>query len=325
MIKFSKFIQHLPFRITAIFCLTFLSAYMLSNISNRDKTFITTTAYSEAFKDTSSALPESKNILESNIIPLLDKISSASGEDNSDDDFTVQAVLGAKRQIVIASGINSKITRFKLESGDRFKRGDILIQYDCTVDRGRLSEALSRQRVTQNQLAAYQRLLQLGSVSDIELMIARENNEQNKAMITQIEGRLKSCQHVAPWNGRVMRKMASQYEYVQTGRVLMEIASHDPLRAEFLIPSRWLRWLNVGTPLEIYIGETDKKYDAKIVSIFGEVDPVSQSIQVVAQMEKYHEDLLPGMSGRASFAGDTDKSITDKGFLGLSLASDEDK
>ncbi len=337
MMKFSKYIQNISFRVTAIFCLTFMSAYMLSNISNREKAFITASAHGESMPAFSNTLPmsdnkndnksDSESAHEIDVATMLNSISPASDSstDTEDDDYTVQAVLGAKRQIVIASGINSKITKFKLDSGDRFKRGDILIQYDCTVDQGRLNEALSRQRVTENQLAAYQRLLQLGSVSDIELMIARENNEQNKAMITQIKGRLKSCQHVAPWNGRVMRKMASQYEYVQTGRVLMEIASHDPLRAEFLIPSKWLRWLNVGTPLKIYIGETDKEYKAKIVSIFGEVDPVSQSIQVVAQMEKYHEDLLPGMSGRASFAGDTDKSVNKKGFLGLSLADHEDK
>lgn len=241
---------------------------------------------------------------------------------STDENYTVQAVLGAKRHIVIASGIDSKITKFKLESGDRFKRGDVLIKYDCSVDNGRLSEALSRQRVTETQLIAYQRLSTLDSASDIELTIARENNEQNKAMITQIKGRLKSCQHVAPWNGRVMRKMASQYEYVQAGRVLMEIASHDPLRAEFLIPSHWLRWLNVGTPLNIYIGETNNSYTAKIVSVFGEVDPVSQSVQVVAEMEKYHEDLLPGMSGRANFDDNANENSTVKGFLGLSLSAD---
>jgi len=80
-----------------------------------------------------------------------------------------------------------------------------------------------------------------------------------------------------------MRKMASQYEYVQRGRVL------------------------------------------KIINVFGEVDPVSQSIQVVAEMEKYHEELLPGMSGRATFTRNTIEEGSSKGFLGLKLSDNRIK
>lgn len=236
-----------------------------------------------------------------------------------EDSYTVQAVLGAKHQVVIASGIDAKISKFDLESGDLFNKGDVLVEYDCSVDYGRLNEAKSRRRVTEQQLAAYEKLLDLDSASQMELTIARENNEQNKAIVEQIEGRLKACRHIAPWNGRVTRKMASENEYVQTGRVLMEISSREPLRAEFLIPSVWLRWLNVGTPLQIYINETGHDYKARIVTIFGEVDPVSQSVQVVAEMESYHGELLPGMSGRATFSKSMAANDDGNGFLGLIL------
>jgi len=326
------------FRTIAITCLLFLITLFVENITTRNEIFLSNVAYGEApldvviegemtpAKDLNTQLNEDMALdvpppLER---PLLSNISTSKiGEDDSE--YTVQAVLGARRQIVLASGLDSKITKFKLESGDRFKRGDVLIEYDCAVDQGRLNEALSRQRVTEQQLIAYQKLSALDSISNIELIIARENNEQNKAVIKQIQGRLKSCRHVAPWDGRVMRKMASQYEYVQRGRVLMEIASHEPLRAEFLIPSRWLSWLNVGTAVDIFIGETDNTYSAKIINVFGEVDPVSQSIQVVAEMEKYHEELLPGMSGRATFTRNTIEEGSSKGFLGLKLSDNRIK
>jgi len=242
---------------------------------------------------------------------------------DTDSDYTVQAVLAAKNQVVLASGIDAKIIKFDLESGDRFKKGKVLVEYDCSVDYARLNEVLSRQRVTEKQLNAYRQLANMESASDIEVLMAQENNEQNKALISQIRGRLKSCKHVAPWDGRVTRKMASKYEYVQTGRVLMEISSLDPLRAEFLIPSLWLRWLNIGTPLEIYINETGNSYKAKIINIHGEVDPVSQSIQVVAEMEKYHEELLPGMSGKAIFRQNLSAGSVEKGYLGIRLVEDE--
>ncbi len=332
--KFISYKNIMLIRFGILFCFIFLLALFIGDFGNESNRLLGKVAFGES----SINVPmEWETPLKFEINPEIEDITpppsildvgpssqNFNGEAYNED-YSVQAVLGAKRQIVLSSGIDSKITKFNLESGDRFKKGDVLIEYDCSVDRGRLSEAMSRQRVTEQQLAAYQQLSTLDSISNIELLVARENNIQNKALISQIKGRLKSCTHVAPWDGRVMRKMASQYEYVQSGRVLMEIASHDPLRAEFLIPSKWLRWLNVDTPVEIYIGETDMTYTAKIINVFGEVDPVSQSIQVVAEMQKYYEELLPGMSGKASFTNNTTDETLNKGFLGLKISKNEMK
>lgn len=239
------------------------------------------------------------------------------------DEYKVQAVLSAKRRAVLASGMDARIIKFNFKNGDVFKEGDVLIEYDCAVDQARLREAQSRQRLTQVQLEAYEKLHDLKSISDVEYVVAKENNEQNIAMVDQIRGRIRYCKVIAPFNGRVTNKMASQYEFVQTGRVLMDISSREALQAEFLVPSKWLRWLNIGTPLHIYIGESDHSYAAKIVAVHGEVDPVSQSVQVVAEMEQYHEELLPGMSGQATFDLSVTKVHPNQGFIGFVLNGNE--
>ena len=233
--------------------------------------------------------------------------------------LSVQAVLSAKSRAVISSTIDAQILKFNFSNGDIFKKGDVLIEYDCTIDRARLKEAESRQRTTSLQLGAYEKLHTMESVSEIEFAVAKENNEQAISLVDQIRGRLASCRIKAPFDGRVTNKMASQYEFAQTGRVLMDISSREPLRAEFLIPSKWLQWLNIGTPLQIRIGETGRTYKASIVAIHGEVDPVSQSVQIIAEMEAYHEELLPGMSGQATFAPETAEEGKDRGFIGLVL------
>ena len=241
----------------------------------------------------------------------------------SHDEYRVQAVLSSKRRAVLTSALDARITKFNFNNGDTFKKGDVLIEYDCTIDRARLREAESRRRLTEVQLQAYEKLHELKSISDVEFVVAKENHEQNAAVSDQIKGRVKLCQMTAPFDGRVTNKMASQYEFVQTGRVLMDITSREALRAEFLVPSKWLRWMNIDTPLQIFINESDRRYGAKIVAVHGEVDPVSQSVQVVAEMENYHEELLPGMSGYATFDPATVKAQPSRGFLGLVLSGNE--
>lgn len=239
----------------------------------------------------------------------------------------VQAVLVAKRIAVISSTIDARLRKFPLSSGDTFEKGALLAEYDCGVDYARLSEIKARQRLAKSQLEAYKQLKDMEVASNIELVQARENHAQAAAQIEQVNSRLRLCKIVAPFAGRVVNKTASESEFVQTGRVLMEISSREPLQAEFLIPSIWLRWLNVGTPLQVYISESDKYYNARVSRIHGEVDPVSQSVQVDAEIEDYSEVLLPGMSGRATFAPETVYKKPGFGFMGMVLQDNggEDK
>lgn len=232
----------------------------------------------------------------------------------------VQAVLVAKDSAVISSTLDARLISFPFRSGDVFEKGDLLAEYDCRVDVGRLKEAEARRRLTGKQLSAYSELKTLDAISSIEFATAEENHKQNEAMVEQVRGRLSLCKIKAPFRGRVTNKMASSQEFVQTGRVLMEIASREPLQVEFLVPSIWLRWLNTGTPIDVYIQESGKTYSASVVRIHGEVDPVSQSVQVTGEIGSYQEELLSGMSGRAIFKPEDVRKKTDFGFLGLMLS-----
>ena len=82
-----------------------------------------------------------------------------------------------------------------------------------------------------------------------------------------------------------------------------------------MIPSKWLRWVDVGAPLEIIVNETGRSYQAAVTRIYGEVDPVSQSIQIVAKLDPYQDPLLPGMSGVATLDIDAIRAAGISGFL----------
>ena len=237
----------------------------------------------------------------------------------TDSSLQIQAVLVAKRSALIASTMDGRVVRLPFNSGDVFKKGDVLVEYDCGMDRAKLKEIEARARLSEKQLAAYEQLRKLQSVAQIEYETVLENHQQNLAIIEQVKSHIKACLIVAPFKGRVVKRTASPQEFLQTGRVMMEIASREPLQAEFLAPSVWLRWMNVGTPLTVYIEESGKNYAAKVKRIHGEVDPVSQSVQVVAEISTYEEELLPGMSGRAFFDPEVTRQKASFGFLGLML------
>ena len=66
--------------------------------------------------------------------------------------------------------------------------------------------------------------------------------------------------------------------------------------------SSWLRWLREGQTLRVAIDETRRTYPARFTRIGARVDPVSQSVKVVATIDGRFPELMPGMSGRVQVA-----------------------
>ena len=235
--------------------------------------------------------------------------------------YQVQAVLTAQRSAVISGAMDGVLRKLPFNNGDLFKKGDVLVSYNCRFEQAKFKEILAQLKIASRQAEAYERLKELDAVAEIEYVSILQDFEKAKAVLEQTKSRLSLCTIKAPFDGRVTDKTANKYEAVKSGRVLMEISSNDPLQVELLVPSVWLRWLNIGTGLRISIHETGRTYDAQIKRIHGKVDPVTQTAYVVAEISQYEEELLPGMSGQAIFDETFKKGAP--GFLGIKISDDE--
>ncbi len=233
----------------------------------------------------------------------------------------VQSVLIARRRAVISSLMSGKILDFPFQNGDVFSAADILARFDCAMEEALYNEKNAALRLVDAELKAKKQLRKLGTLSEIEYIAAQESVAQEQARLAQVEERISLCTIKAPFDGRVTNRLASPYEYAERGRVLMEISSNEPLLLQFLVPSVWLRWLNVGTPFDVYVEESGKTYPAHVIRVHGKVDPVSQTAEIVAEMSSYQEELLPGMGGKAIFDVGAARKKTPLGFIGLKVAA----
>lgn len=218
-------------------------------------------------------------------------------EDNS---ITVDGVLVPKKETVISSSRDGKISNIALENGDHFKKNDVLVRYDCTDLEAEAEMIGMQKQLSETKSKNVDQLFKLDIISDIDRLGAETEDKQLAAKIKMYEARLNDCIIRAEFNGVVTKRLANEGEYTRTDRVLMEVVSGDPLNIEFLLPSKWLRWVNVGAPVTIDINETGRTYNAKIIRIYGAVDPVSQSIQIRAALDPYQDVLLSGMSGKVT-------------------------
>ncbi len=210
----------------------------------------------------------------------------------------IRAQLMPRRYTTLAAEIGAKISSISVAEGGAFRAGQVLITYDCALQRAQLDKAEADLDAADQTLQANQRLAQLNAVGQLELELSRTAVSKARAEVGMNKAVLAKCQVPAPFGGRLAEQRVREQQYVQAGQPLLDILDDSVLELEFLVPSAWLRWLKVGGAFEVQIDETRKTYPARFTRLGARVDPVSQSVKVAAAIHGRYPELMAGMSGK---------------------------
>lgn len=210
----------------------------------------------------------------------------------------IRAQLSPRRFTTLAAEIGAKVNRLPVAEGEAFKQGQALLIFDCSIQTAQLNKAKAALSAADRTYSANRRLSELGSVGKVELDVSEAEVAKNRAEVAAMSAVLGKCNVGAPFSGRVAEQKVREQQYVQPGQPLLEIIDDSVLELEFIAPSRWLAWLKAGTGFQVRIDETARTYPAKVLRIGAKVDPVSQSVKIVATIDGRFPELIAGMSGK---------------------------
>ena len=213
----------------------------------------------------------------------------------------VRVQLTARYHTVLSAGLSAKVERLPLREGQRFGKGDLLLQLDCAVERAQWKKAKALLHVAARKAEVSRRLAELNSIGQLEQLVAEADAEKASAELEVMEATVKACRIQAPFTGRIASLTVAEHQYVKQGTELMEILGDRQLEVEMIVPSHNLANLEVGERFQVTVDEVGKSYPAKIITLGAKIDPVSQSLKVIAEIDGQFPELLPGMSGIASF------------------------
>ncbi len=219
-------------------------------------------------------------------------------DENESPDAMVRAQLRGVNSPILSSKIAGVITHLGLQSGDAFKKGQLLVEIDCKAQKTQLALAKVLYNKKSKIAKINERLHELGSSSELEMAMVKAEVEEAHASIQYNEAILKKCTIYAPFPGRVGDLFVERYQYVNEGDPIMQINENLNLEIEMIVPSLWLKWLRKKHPFELKMDETGKTYPATIQRIMSRVDPVSHTVKVYGLLERPAPELLPGMSGQ---------------------------
>ena len=212
-----------------------------------------------------------------------------------------RALVTATEKVSISSELAARVEKINFLLGDAFKKGDILISFDCEIYKAQKEVIQANYDSANIQLKNDKELLDMRSIGKLQYQLSESALRKAKAELNIAKLNVDRCEIIAPYDGKVMDVYTSIFSTIEQRQPLMDIVGDGLLEAEIVVPSNWLKWLKKGHQVNITIDETGETLDAKVISLGATVDAVSQTIELKAQFSKKYESLIPGMSGIVKF------------------------
>ena len=215
---------------------------------------------------------------------------------------TIRGVVKPTMSAMISSEIQARIIKLPFKDGQRFERGNILVEFDCAKYVAELSAVRAQYDVQQKILENNMELAKLQAIGQLEIDIARANTKKAHAAVRIAQVSVNGCRVTAPFSGRVVRTMVNPYESVNPYDELIHILDDTQLEIELILPSKSLRWLTKDTEFDFLIDETNLTYPARVLEIGASIEPVSQTVRVLGEFSSDFQNVISGMSGSATFS-----------------------
>ena len=221
----------------------------------------------------------------------------------------------AEKTAAISVRVMAMVTAVRVKAGDEVRKGQLLLEIDPQASEGQLSQAKGGLGQAEAALALaernyerFQALAESNAASELELDMARMQYEQAKAAVEQAKGAVSSASSVAgdsrvvaPFSGRVGRKMVEVGDLAAPGRPLLVIESKEGRRLVVSIPESLMAKADLEYDDELRVG-IDSRPDLTeltggVVEIPPGADPASHSFQVKLALDS--PELPSGATGRA--------------------------
>lgn len=208
----------------------------------------------------------------------------------------------AERTATVSARVLAMVTAVRVQPGDAVGKGQPLLDIDPQAAQGQLSQAkgaLAQARaglaLAERNYERFKALAAADAASELELDMARMQYEQAAGAVEQSEGGVAAASSVAadssvvaPFAGRVVRKMVEVGDLAAPGRPLLVLESEGRRRLTLAVPESVmaLAGLTIGDSLAIRIDTRPDlgTVEATVVEMTPGADPASRSFEVKAAL-----------------------------------------
>ena len=214
-------------------------------------------------------------------------------------DGAARGLVRAVTQAMISTELPVQVQKIGFKEGEAFKKGELLVDFDCRRQRAELASAEAQHREMRLTFDNNKVLRQSQAVGRHEVDLSEARVAKAAAEAEALRVRLDQCTLMAPFDGRVLELGIHEHETAQPGKPYIGIIADGELEIDLIVPAEWVRDVKIGTELEFAVDESKSAHAIVIRRTGAAIDPLSQTAKLVAAFKGTAEGVMPGMSGSA--------------------------
>lgn len=144
--------------------------------------------------------------------------------------------------------------------------------------------------------------------SQFEIEKAKNDLQNAQATLRDFQLELQKTRIEAPFDGVVARRYVRAGQKVSSGDRLFWVSAEAPLLVKFTLPERLMGKVKKGD--EVYVSSValpDTRHPAKVMQMSPVVDPASDSVDVMAELQGKPAELRPGMTANVRLSAPASK------------------
>jgi len=202
----------------------------------------------------------------------------------------------ARESIVLTPKVADTIRAIRFDSGDRVRRGQVLVEMSSVEQADDLAEVRAANQAAQEELRRYQELYDRGFASQARLDTVRASAEAAQARLNAGGSRIADRTIRAPFPGIVGLRTASPGQFMRPGDQIGTLDDVTEIKLDFDVTETQLS--RVATGVEIVARTAaypDRTFNGRIANVDSRVDPSTRTVRVRAMLPNTDEVLRPGM------------------------------
>jgi membrane fusion protein (multidrug efflux system) len=208
------------------------------------------------------------------------------------------ASLSAVRGVEVSTSLAGKITRILFRSGERVRKGRLLVQIDDSSQKAQLRHDQALARLARINLKRAKRLFRHKAASRADFDTAQANYDAALAQVENDRALLRKLAVRAPFAGVLGIRKVDLGQYVNPGQALVGLQSWTPLYTDFTLPQQYLPEVRPGDRIALRVNVYPKEsFTGTVQAIGSRIDPATRNFRVRARVGNPDHRLRPGMFG----------------------------
>lgn len=202
----------------------------------------------------------------------------------------------ARESIVLTPKVADTIRAIRFDSGDRVRRGQVLVEMSNVEQAADLDEARAQHEAAQEELRRYQELYDRGFASQARLDTVRAAANAAEARYNAGGSRIADRTIRAPFAGVVGLRTASPGQFVRPGDQIGTLDDISEIKLDFDVPETQIARVREGVEIIAHTAAyPERAFTGRIANVDSRVDPATRTVRVRAMLQNSDEAIRPGM------------------------------